>query len=88
MRVVIPDDYQDCLHTLECFAALRGHEVVRHRQPARDEAHFGALLASADAVVAVREDTLAFQLLFSADLCSKALPTKHGYVIHRSGRDG
>ena len=55
MRVVIPDDYQDCLHTLECFAALRGHEVVRHRQPARDEAHFGALLASADAVVAVRE---------------------------------
>ena len=55
MRVVIPDDYQDCLHTLDCFAALRGHEVARHREPARDEAHFAALLRDADAVVAVRE---------------------------------
>ena len=55
MRVVIPDDYQDCLHTLDCYAALRGHEVARHRLPARDEAHFAELLRDADAVVAVRE---------------------------------
>jgi D-3-phosphoglycerate dehydrogenase len=55
MRIVIPDDYQDCLHTLECYAAFAGHEVVRHRQPARDLAHFAELLQGADAVVAVRE---------------------------------
>jgi len=55
MRVVIPDDYQDCLHTLDCYAALRTHEVARHRTPARDEAHFAELLRDADAVVAVRE---------------------------------
>ena len=55
MQVVIPDDYQDCLHTLECYAALAGHEVVRHRLPARDEAAFAAMLRDADAVVAVRE---------------------------------
>lgn len=55
MRVVIPDDYQDCLHTLDCYAALRGHKVARHRLPARDEAHFAELLRDADAVVAVRE---------------------------------
>lgn len=55
MRIVIPDDYQDCLHTLECYAALVGHEVVRHREPARDEAHFAEMLRGADAVVAVRE---------------------------------
>ena len=55
MRIVIPDDYQDCLHTLACYAALTGHEVVRYREPARDMAHFAALLQGADAVVAVRE---------------------------------
>jgi D-3-phosphoglycerate dehydrogenase len=55
MRIVIPDDYQDCLHTLDCYTAFAGHEVVRHREPARDEAHFAELLQGADAVVAVRE---------------------------------
>ena len=55
MRIVIPDDYQDCLHTLACYAALSGHEVLRYRQPARDMAHFAELLQGADAVVAVRE---------------------------------
>ena len=55
MRIVIPDDYQNCLHTLACYAALGGHEVVRYREPARDLAHFAAMLRGADAVVAVRE---------------------------------
>lgn len=55
MRIVIPDDYQDCLHTLTCYATLACHEVVRHREPARDLAHFADLLRQADAVVAVRE---------------------------------
>lgn len=55
MRIVIPDDYQDCLHTLDCFAALAGHEVVRYREPARDLAHFAQMLRDADALVAVRE---------------------------------
>jgi len=55
MRIVIPDDYQDCLHTLECYAAFAGHEVVRYREPARDLAHFAEMLRDADAVVAVRE---------------------------------
>ena len=55
MRVVIPDDYQDCLHTLACCAALAGHQVVRYREPARDMAHFADMLQGADAVVAVRE---------------------------------
>lgn len=55
MRIVIPDDYQDCLHTLNCYAALAGHEVLRYREPARDMAHFVELLQGADAVVAVRE---------------------------------
>lgn len=55
MRIVIPDDYQDCLHTLNCYAALAGHEVVRYREPARDMTHFTEMLRGADALVAVRE---------------------------------
>lgn len=55
MRIVIPDDYQDCLHTLDCYAAFAGHEVVRYREPARDLAHFAEMLRDADALVAVRE---------------------------------
>ena len=27
MRIAIPDDYQDCVRTLDCFARLAGHEV-------------------------------------------------------------
>lgn len=55
MRIVIPDDYQDCLHALACYAALAGHEVLRYREPARDLAHFAEMLQGADAIVAVRE---------------------------------
>jgi D-3-phosphoglycerate dehydrogenase len=37
MRIAIPDDYQDIVHRLKCFDLLRGHEVVRFREPARSE---------------------------------------------------
>ena len=37
MRIAIPDDYQDIVHRLKCFDLLRGHEVVRFREPARNE---------------------------------------------------
>ena len=55
MRIVIPDDYQDIVHRLKCFELLRGHEVVRFREPARDEAELAERLADAQAVVAIRE---------------------------------
>ena len=28
MRIVIPDDYQDCVRGLDCYARLAGHEVT------------------------------------------------------------
>jgi D-3-phosphoglycerate dehydrogenase len=55
MRIVIPDDYQDIVHRLKCFELLRGHEVVRFREPARDEDELAERLADAQAVVAIRE---------------------------------
>jgi D-3-phosphoglycerate dehydrogenase len=57
MQIVIPDDYQDLVHTLACFTRLAGHEVVRHREPARDDDQLVERLRNADVVVAVRERT-------------------------------
>jgi D-3-phosphoglycerate dehydrogenase / 2-oxoglutarate reductase len=55
MRIVIPDDYQDIVHRLKCFELLRGHEVLRFREPARDEDELAERLADAHVVVAIRE---------------------------------
>ena len=55
MRIAIPDDYQDIVHRLKCFELLRGHEVVRFREPARDEDELVERLRDAECVVAIRE---------------------------------
>lgn len=58
MRIVIPDDYQDVIRTLDCYSRLAGHEVsVLHQvQPAtRDE--LATRFADADALVLTRERT-------------------------------
>jgi D-3-phosphoglycerate dehydrogenase len=55
MRVAIPDDYQDLVHTLRCFEALRGHEVIRYREPAKDLAEMAERLRSAEVIVPIRE---------------------------------
>jgi len=57
MKIAIPDDYQDLVHTLACYRRLDGHEVVRHREPARDDDELVRRLADVDALVAVRERT-------------------------------
>lgn len=43
------------MHRLKCFELLRGHEVVRFREPARDTDELLERLADAQVVVAVRE---------------------------------
>ena len=55
MKIVIPDDYQDMVDRLECFALLRGHDVVRYRAPARNAEELAERLRDADVVVAIRE---------------------------------
>jgi D-3-phosphoglycerate dehydrogenase len=55
MRIAIPDDYQNLVHTLRCYTLLDGHEVIRYREPAADLADFARRLQSADAVVPIRE---------------------------------
>ena len=55
MKIVIPDDYQDIVDRLECFSLIRDHDVIRHREPARDFAHLVDRLCDADIVVSIRE---------------------------------
>src|SRR5271169_4473946 len=55
MKIVIPDDYQDMVDQLSCFALIRHHDVKRYREPARDLDHLVERLADADVVVSIRE---------------------------------
>jgi D-3-phosphoglycerate dehydrogenase / 2-oxoglutarate reductase len=55
MKIAIPDDYQDIVDRLPCFALLAGHDVVRYREPAVDLDQLVERLQSAEVVVAIRE---------------------------------
>ncbi|MFP5425310.1 MAG: D-2-hydroxyacid dehydrogenase family protein [Gammaproteobacteria bacterium] len=58
MHIVIPDDYQNVIRTLECFSRLAGHHVtvLHDRQPASLE-ELAIRFADADALVLTRERT-------------------------------
>jgi D-3-phosphoglycerate dehydrogenase / 2-oxoglutarate reductase len=55
MKIVIPDDYQDMVDQLPCFALICHHDVVRYREPARDLDQLVERLKDADIVVSIRE---------------------------------
>ena len=57
MHIVIPDDYQDAVRTLDCFALLCGHEVIVYTDSVRDLESLARRLAPAEALVLVRERT-------------------------------
>lgn len=57
MRIAIPDDYQDVVHRLKCFDVLRGHDVIRYREPAATVDELVRRLEHAEAIVPVRERT-------------------------------
>ena len=83
MRIVIPDDYQDIVHRLKCFALLSGHEVLRYREPAASLDALAKRLRGAQAVVAIRE-RIAFPRELLArlpDLRLISLVGRHSSVI-------
>jgi D-3-phosphoglycerate dehydrogenase / 2-oxoglutarate reductase len=55
MHIVIPDEYQDAVERLACFALLDGHDVTRYREPAASFEELVERLRSADVIVAIRE---------------------------------
>ena len=57
MRIVIPDDYQDCVRTLDCFGKLAGHEVRIFNDTVKSTDELAARFADAEAIVLTRERT-------------------------------
>ncbi len=55
MHIVIPDEYQDAIERLPCYALLEGHDVTRYRDPAASFEELVERLRPADAIVAIRE---------------------------------
>jgi D-3-phosphoglycerate dehydrogenase / 2-oxoglutarate reductase len=55
MRIVIPDEYQDAIERLRCFALLEDHDVTRYREPASSFEDLVERLRPADVIVAIRE---------------------------------
>ncbi len=81
MKIVIPDDYQDMVDRLECFALIRQHDVVRYREPARDLSELVTRLADAEVVVAIRE-----RVEFSRALLARLPKLKLIALVGRNSR--
>jgi D-3-phosphoglycerate dehydrogenase len=57
MRVMIPDDYQDAVRGLDCFAKLAGHAVTVFHDTVREIDALAERLEPAEALVLIRERT-------------------------------
>lgn len=57
MRIVIPDDYQDAVRTLDCFGKLSEHSVTIYRDTVKDIDRLVERFFDADALVLIRERT-------------------------------
>jgi D-3-phosphoglycerate dehydrogenase len=57
VHVVIPDDYQDGVRHLACFAKLTGHDVTVFNDTVKDVDTLASRFAAADALVLIRERT-------------------------------
>lgn len=78
MRITIPDDYQDCVRHLQCFAALADHDVTVFNDTAKDIDSLAARFADAQAIVLTRERTR-----ITAELLDR-LP--HLQIISQTGK--
>jgi D-3-phosphoglycerate dehydrogenase len=57
MNIVIPDDYQDAVRRLDCFAKLREYEVTVFNDTVKDVSTLEQRFRDADALVLIRERT-------------------------------
>jgi D-3-phosphoglycerate dehydrogenase len=57
MRIVIPDDYQDAVRGLACFAKLAGHSVTVYTDTVKEIDALAERFQEADALVLIRERT-------------------------------
>src|SRR5258705_6061312 len=78
MNIAIPDDYQQLVTTLDCYATLRGHDVRVFQGPAQSLDELTAQLRDAEVIVPIRERTL-----FSRELIERLPRLRH---ISQTGR--
>ena len=78
MIIAIPDDYQQLVTALDCYATLRGHDVRVFQGPARSLAELAVQLKDAEVIVPIRERTR-----FSRELIERLPYLKH---ISQTGR--
>lgn len=57
MRIIIPDDYQDAVRGLACFAKLAGHSVMVFTDTVKEIEELAERFQDADALVLIRERT-------------------------------
>jgi D-3-phosphoglycerate dehydrogenase len=57
MKIVIPDDYQDAVRTLDCFSKLSGHDVTIYNDTVKDLDSLVERFQEAEALVLIRERT-------------------------------
>ncbi|WP_421682226.1 D-2-hydroxyacid dehydrogenase family protein [Stutzerimonas urumqiensis] len=65
MHIVIPDDYQNVIRSLDCFARLADHRVTLHHDPVTDRDVLAERFADADALVLTRERTVIDEALLA-----------------------
>lgn len=65
MRVVIPDDYQNVVRTLDCFSKLQGHQVTLYHDSVTDLDTLAERFYDADALVLIRERTAITEALLA-----------------------
>lgn len=65
MHIVIPDDYQNVIRSLDCFARLDGHQVTVYHEAEQDPNVLAERFADADALVLTRERTVIDEALLA-----------------------
>ena len=65
MNVVIPDDYQDCVKTLDCYPKLSGHNVTVYNDTVKEIDALVERFKDAEVIVLTRERTVINEELLS-----------------------
>lgn len=82
MKIVIPDDYQDCVRGLDAFHQLAGHEVTVYNDTVTDEDERVQRFKDADALVLIRERTPITAALLARLPKLKAISQTGGGAAH------
>jgi D-3-phosphoglycerate dehydrogenase len=80
VRIVIPDDYQDAVRSLDCYAKVAGHEVTVYRDSVTGTDELAQRFAKAECLVLIRERTR-----ITAELLERLPNLK---LIAQTGRTG